>query len=275
MWINNILFKLGTDPEVFVQDRKTKQFVGAHGMLKGTKVHPQKLGFGIKGQVDGMALEFNTCPQGLSGNFAHVVARGKDVLNIVAGKVGCRIVVQSTVEFDEEVWAATPDMFKVLGCEQDYNAWTMKVNDPPNPEVTYRTGGGHLHTGWGRDFEIDDAFRRVCGAYVREQDATNGVASVLYDGDVGRRELYGKAGAFRPKSYGVEYRTLSNSWVRNKELSKYVADRSFQAAMNMMEGVLMQTPEVESIINDNKVEEAKYFLKHNKISLPPAKYRVV
>jgi hypothetical protein len=34
--------------------------------------------------------------------------------------------------------------------------------------------------------------------------------------------LYGKAGAYREKSYGVEYRTLSNFWVFDERLSDWV-----------------------------------------------------
>ena len=34
--------------------------------------------------------------------------------------------------------------------------------------------------------------------------------------------MYGKAGAFRPKTYGVEYRTLSNAWLFSKKLQSFV-----------------------------------------------------
>ena len=30
-----------------------------------------------------------------------------------------------------------------------------------------------------------------------------------------RRELYGAPGSFRPKPYGMEYRPLSNAWLKN------------------------------------------------------------
>jgi len=275
MMIGGTEFSIGSDPEVFVQDCKTKQFVCAYGLVDGTKAAPQLLSIVVDAQVDGMALEFNTYPAKTSLDFSDRVCEGKFLLGQITKQHDCRVVVQSTVEFSEDVWAVAPDSSKVLGCEEDYNAWTMGVNERPDANVTFRTGGGHVHIGWGRRIEICDRFREVCAGFTREMDATNGVASVLYDGDVKRRKLYGRAGAFRPKPYGVEYRTLSNSWVRCKALSNYVAARTFQAARNMMRGKLLQTPEVESIINDNKMEEAKYFLRHNKIPLPPAKYRVV
>lgn len=45
-----------------------------------------------------------------------------------------------------------------------------------------------------------------------------GVPSILLDKDTERRKMYGKAGAFRSKPYGVEYRVLSNFWIANEEL---------------------------------------------------------
>ena len=277
MKINGTEFTIGADPEVFVIDTKTKRFIGAHGMITGTKRHPTYLpGTMCQGQVDGMALEFNTPPTSWSDAFSRSVSRGKKGLNSSIEHNGMRIVVQPTVEFDDEEWERAPEVAKILGCEHDYCAWGgIYVNKPPNANVSFRTGAGHIHTGWGKGFDFTDEFKEICAALVREQDSLNGVASLLYDQDTKRRELYGKAGAFRPKNYGVEYRTLSNSWVRNKALSEYVARRTFQAVRNMMNGNLIQTPEVEEIINSNRVEDAKYFLNHHSITLPPGKYRVV
>ena len=277
MLIRGVTFKIGTDPEVFVRSRKTKRFVGASGLVPGTKEDLQLIpGSYLYGQVDGMALEFNPSPsRGVEG-FSYYITRGKDALNWAVRGRGLEIVVQSTVEFDEEEWDREPKEAKVLGCDPDFCAWRgVHVNEPPNAEVNYRTGGGHISVGWGRDFDLTDDFREICGGFAREMDALNGVASLLYDQDTKRRELYGKAGAFRPKPFGVEYRTLSNSWVRNSALSSYVARRTFQAARNMMYRGLIHTEEVEEIINKNKIEDAKYFLSHHKITFPPSKYRVV
>ena len=35
-----------------------------------------------------------------------------------------------------------------------------------------------------------------------------------------RRQLYGSAGRFRPTSYGIEYRTLSNFWIWDQRLTR-------------------------------------------------------
>ena len=55
-------------------------------------------------------------------------------------------------------------------------------------------------------------------------DVYLGLDSLTYDKDVERRELYGKAGAFRPKEYGVEYRVLSNAWLISPLLMGRVYD---------------------------------------------------
>ena len=49
-------------------------------------------------------------------------------------------------------------------------------------------------------------------------DAIHGVISTILDNSkeaVDRRQLYGSPGAHRPKPYGVEYRVLSNYWLKS------------------------------------------------------------
>ena len=294
MRIKRTNFTIGADPEVFVKDSKTGEFVGAHGLIEGTKENPVDLpGTHCQGQVDGMALEFNTLPMYDVANFARHIHQGKKGLQrrftqswgydydndgwnyrIKYKNPTLKIALVTTAEFSQDEWDRAPREAKILGCEPDFNAWTEKVNKPPNAAATFRTAAGHVHIGWGRRFNLDDHFLKVCAGFAREMDAVVGVASLLWDQDTKRRELYGKAGAFRPKSYGVEYRTLSNSWVRNTALASYVGRRTFEAARNMMYQKTIQTAEVMGIINDNRVEEAKYWLKDHKITFPPAKYRV-
>ena len=53
-----------------------------------------------------------------------------------------------------------------------------------------------------------------------------GCPSIILDKDNKRRELYGKAGAYRNKPYGVEYRTLSNFWLTSSKLMQWVYKRT-------------------------------------------------
>ena len=48
-------------------------------------------------------------------------------------------------------------------------------------------------------------------------DYTLGLDSLLLDSDTRRRSMYGRAGSFRFKEYGIEYRTLSNFWIKNNK----------------------------------------------------------
>ena len=51
---------------------------------------------------------------------------------------------------------------------------------------------------------------------------TIGIYAQMWDGDHKRRQMYGAAGAFRPKTYGMEYRTLSNKWIFNPKIVDFV-----------------------------------------------------
>lgn len=232
---------IGCDPEVFVKDKSGK-LVSAHGLIPGNKNVPHKVENGAI-QVDGMALEFNTDPTDDVNTFSRNVG---SVLKTLRESVrGHELVIEPVAFFDKEVFDAAPDEAKALGCTPDYNTWTGEVNPAPNPQGEYefmRTASGHIHIGWCEGVNPEDpAHYADCMAVVKQLDYYVGMWSLLWDPDNRRRAMYGKAGAFRPKSYGVEYRTPSNMWLKDDKLTRWVFHAAQQAVSDLAAGKVMES----------------------------------
>lgn len=226
-------FTYGCDPELFILGPDGR-YVSAEGLIPGTKENPYKV-IGGAVQVDGMAAEFNIDPvtnfNDFETNIQLVIAELKAML-----PKGHTLKAKPSVVFEQDIWDATPDNAKVLGCTPDFNAWTGSVNPPPNPKKgsTMRCAGGHLHIGWTEDGNINDMdFVRNCTDLIKQMDWYLGTYSVTQDTDNNRRSLYGKAGAMRFRPYGVEYRTLSNFWIEKKAHRLAVWNRMVQAVIDM------------------------------------------
>ena len=223
---------VGADPEVFV--KKGKDFVCAEGLIPGTKEEPYRVPDGAV-QVDGMALEFNIDPAETEDQFAHNIL---SVLNQLREMVpGYTLSITPTATFSKEVFDAASPTSKILGCDPDFNAYTGEQNPRPDNNQMFRTAAGHVHIGFteGVDPYETTHFQR-CITLVKHLDAYLGIPSVLWDADKKRRAMYGCAGAFRPKNYGVEYRTLSNAWLKDERLIRYVFRQSVRAVQALMEG---------------------------------------
>ena len=228
-------FTFGCDPELFVVDGDG-EFVTAEGLIPGTKEDPYKVNGGAV-QVDGMAAEFNIDPVSTFEDFNHKISIVMTQLKAMLPR-GHALVAAPSAVFSEKVWNETPDIAKILGCNPDFNAWTGKVNPPPNPELAsnprLRTASGHLHIGWTDDADISDKqYVTNCRDLVKQLDWYLGAWSVAQDSDPTRRELYGKAGAMRFKPYGVEYRVLSNFWLGSVSSRRMVWNRMQQAIADM------------------------------------------
>lgn len=256
---------VGCDPELFL--RKDNSFLSAFGIVKGNKQNPHKL---LKGavQVDGMALEFNIEP-------AKNVYEFVDNISTVLSEI--RKSIDKSIEFDMSSTAHLTEEYLLsrqyeeleLGCEPDYNAYTGEENEAPEREKPMRTAGGHVHVGLGMDVprgpEADATVQRM----VKLMDIFLGVPSVLLDKDKDRRSMYGKAGAFRYKSYGFEYRSLSNFWIRDKELMAWVF-RNTELAIASLDkyGELVDKIDAESIINNSDTDSARQVVEAFGIPMP-------
>jgi hypothetical protein len=225
---------VGCDPELFLRHRETKLFHSAHGMIPGTKHEPFKVDKGAY-QVDGMGLEFNIDPASSAEEFESNI---KTVLEQLRAAVPeeFEFVLQPTATFTKDHFDLQPDEAKELGCEPDFNAYTGRENPRPDNKTTMRTASGHVHLGVRDTSDPHSPEHMImCQTLVKQLDLWLGVPSLLYDSDAKRRTMYGQAGAFRPKPYGVEYRTLSNQWLSSPELIRWVFNQCQRAVENLIE----------------------------------------
>tara|TARA_R110000823_G_C15952958_1_gene502518 strand:+ start:5129 stop:5938 length:810 start_codon:yes stop_codon:yes gene_type:complete len=265
MIIGNLEVTMGADPEKFVHNGE--EFVSAHGMIRGTKQEPFVVENGAV-QVDGMAVEFNIDPANNRDEFVSNLQSVMGQLNDMIPEF--QTLAVPTADFSAEVMRAAPHEAKELGCEPDFNAWLDGAANPtPNGNVSFRTGAGHLHIGWTKDMDInDESHVQACIQLCKQLDLYLGVPSVLFDGDDRRRELYGKAGAMRIKPYGVEYRVLSNAWLKNESLMQWVYDNSVAAISNMLGNGLQATKDVVDVINTSNTSKARELVQYHGIKLP-------
>lgn len=247
MEINGKQYTIGADPEIFMG--QGGKFVSAHDAIPGTKVKPHIVDKGAV-QVDGMALEFNIDP---ASSYKEFEENLDTVQSILKGMIGdMDFLTTPSVMFDEEFASHIPAKALVLGCSADYDSWDQCEATKPDQTELMRTAGGHVHIGGivpdTNPFHPKHFLEMA--RLGRLLDHTLGVYSILWDKDDKRRAMYGKAGSFRPKKYGMEYRTLSNAWLFNKDLVKFVYDQ-VETAIRMWDEGSDADPNIRDIINNS------------------------
>ena len=236
-----MITSLGSDPEFFITDKQGR-LKSIIGLLGGTKDQPRWIDdFGeFKVQEDNVAAEYNIPASFTREKFIDHILWPQKVIAKLIGTDKYQLSTLASASFPE---AELQDpRAQEFGCDPDYNAWTVKINNKPEcTDATFRTAGGHVHIG------MEDKDPANIVRTIRNMDKFVGVWSVLVDPDNKRRQLYGGAGCFRPQPHGCEYRTLSNFWIFDPSLIGEVWDRT-QAAVghdytiekDSAEGALLQ-----------------------------------
>jgi len=211
-------FTIGCDPEFFLKERKSGKLISAIPFVKGTKERPMPLPKGGNIQRDNVAVEVATDPASSLDQFINNIKNTlSEAVKTLPGNT--EIVALPSACFEEEQ-LKDPEAQR-FGCDPDYDAWTMYENEKPcAADATFRSCGAHIHVGTtGKDengflLEIEGKI-----AMVKIMDCLHGIISTVLDSSkeaVDRRQLYGKPGAHRIKwDYGVEYRVLSNYWLKS------------------------------------------------------------
>lgn len=247
-------FTIGCDPEVFLlQNGNIKSAIG---LIGGNKHHPLKISeVGHYILEDNVAVEFNIPPCNSMEAFEKEVTF---TLNELKKKLKTYdFSTESALIFPEEE-LKTADAW-IFGCEPDYNAWDLTENEKPNcEEKNLRSAGGHIHVGSyiAQENPVDT---------IKAMDLFLGVPSVVLDttGNT-RRKLYGNAGACRLKEYGVEYRTLSNFWIFNKDLIKWAYEgtkRALEFVYNKNTISEKDGNRIQNCINNGNLIDYEYLAK--------------
>lgn len=210
---------LGADPEFFFG--KNGEVIGAE------KVLPKEgLGDGLI-VIDGVQAEFNPRPSSCRESFASHLRDCFVHLNEQAKEKGVQATFAQTVEVTEKEMSTLSKESRRFGCAPSRNAYKdskNKITIKDASKYLYRSAGGHIHLGDDDDRLVRDTLRRHRDV-VRLLDIIVGNTCVLIDRDPGnieRRKVYGKAGEYRTPPHGLEYRTLSNFWLRCYPLMSFV-----------------------------------------------------
>lgn len=258
-------FKIGADPELFVREPrkanngKLHRFISAETcdgpLIPGTKKNP----FEVRGgaiQVDGVAAEFNiNAAKDFKEFFGNISTVVQDLRNrIKTKKDGAYLKAVPTATFGAKYFNALPAHTRELGCEPDYSVYTGGAPNPrPQTDKPFRTGSGHIHIGWtSGKTPFEEGHMKDCMLVVRELDKYLLTAAKDWDTDTKRMSLYGKPGSFRPKSYGVEYRPLSNAWLSSPESIQYVYYITLGVMRSIASGKHDVTQDKVTIFNKDK-----------------------
>lgn len=213
------MITIGADPELFlVQGDNLKSSVG---LIGGNKEYPRAItdrpGFFV--QEDNVAVEFNIPPAKTLQEFVDSINWSLSAITSEVDKFGMKPADIASALFPPSE-LLTPQA-QTFGCNPDFNAWKNGKRNP-RPRSRHerlRTCSGNIHV--GSDVNKIRA--------VQLMDLYLSVPAVLMDKDKQRRQLYGKAGSFRPTDYGFEHRTLSNFWIFKPQLVEWAYTQTIRA----------------------------------------------
>ena len=254
------MFTIGADPEIFVSQKG--KFVSAYNLVPGTKKDPFKVDKGAV-QVDGLALEFNIDP---AHNYEEFQENLDTVMRTLQEMVPEHTFMEeASVYLDPQYRASLPPESLEIGCSPSLNAYTEDADETPDGGGDLRAVGGHLHIGGFFDPDEDARVKwNRSLRLIRLMDKYVGVYSVLWDPDTDRRKIYGAAGSCRLKSFGVEYRTLSNRWLFDKKITKFIYEQTAKAVEALYRGEDVESDVYKDIINSSNREHE--FFKDNPVA---------
>lgn len=259
---NDLVYTMGSDPEVFFTSGNPPVVLPAAVVYKGIQVsEPINMATGDI-IADGAAMEFQPqaalSPKELLANLQPLIARGNDMCNSYIAANTRQGREAPNVSFWPELpidlsWCKEDPELAVFGCDPDKSAWGEGC-EPGNIDASkhpWRYAGCHIHIGVLGD---PNHFRKteVMHENIKALDRTVGLASmIISDGnDTRRRAIYGRPGIYRHQPHGLEYRTPSNMILRSPKWLEFIFDLTLATVKLVHDGAAR---ELTSVVPDESL----------------------
>lgn len=229
---------LGCDPEVFLSRpmRGRKSIVGSEFIIPPIGIHVERNGMSGGVVRDGVQVELHPQAVHCRANLSYNIQTCFRELNKVVEIGRTKGLIDLAIDFSPVVKLSKGDLNRLspdsrkLGCMPSKNAYGRTHIEKDGEKFLTRSAAGHIHVG-SEMFSKKGVERK---GFVCIMDVLVGNTAVLMDRHplaAERRKLYGRAGEYRTPAHGVEYRTLSNFWLRHYVLMSAVFGLTKVAAL--------------------------------------------
>jgi hypothetical protein len=188
------------------------KYKSAVPVLRGTRDKRQRID-GVEIFHDNVlaevAIEYSNTWHQVRGSFHHALktlARAVDP---------CKLNLFASADYPRS--ELTDPEAKEAGCSEEKDAYTRSTLPSQEDKIktgAFRTAGAHIHL--GGDGVLQNSIRLKLVVYA--MDLFVAVPSLFLDDNIfarERRAMYGRAGSYREKPYGLEYRVLGPFWLRS------------------------------------------------------------
>lgn len=248
---------LGSDPEFFVQ--KDGKVVSSEVVGRIDNTYDT---FDLV--RDGIPLELqpdkHNCRQVSFRNIALGMLHTVKTLK----KKGLKLDLRTGVTIEKDIFRKIKSEDKRFGCSPTKGLYKDK-NRVTGLRTRFRAAGGHIHY----TVKLDSLEEEQ--NLVKLWDLMVALPFVVLDKDpanIERRKNYGRAGEYRRKDYGIEYRVLSNLWLRHYILWSFAtaqmrnAEYILKKEPQLRDKILKEVPwkDVRKAINNNDKDLALYLI---------------
>lgn len=214
---------VGTDIEIFGYEQNSGDLTPFTGKLGADKKNPKQIDDWkhLSVQEDGIACEITFDPSTPKNFYTDAQTAYQKVRYWIRSQLHMDFLNYSEIDTTGH---QIPRKANQLGCDPDFDAYVQPVQERPKLHIEdfggYRFASGHIHLGT-KGFGCADEVPPFIQAQFADLFIGAPLRLTACARDQLRPKFYGLPGLYRPKPYGIEYRTPSNQWIFRSDADSF------------------------------------------------------